>query len=245
MNLSSLIPIILLSPMLLSGAVQATAPQDTFSSIIQPYAKDKYKQTQLFIDLPKQLIANKPYKPLVRQYNRALKLNKLDAETYLKRAILYTSQKGYRRAIRDYKAAIKLVPNHSMAHTIAGYIYFRYGQYQFSRTALDKAIFHDRNNAFAYEIRGALFAHLKKYIRAIEDLNTAIELNPQLIGAYINRGLAYTEKSDHEYLKAIDNYNKALELEPNNMVARYNRGIAYNRFGKSEKAATINQGFKP
>ena len=61
------------------------------------------------------------------------------------------------------------------------------------------------------------------YDEAIEDMNKAIKLYPDLAEAYYNRGnlMAISGKLPEAY----DDYTKAIELNPNLGEAYYNRGL--------------------
>jgi tetratricopeptide (TPR) repeat protein len=61
--------------------------------------------------------------------------------------------------------------------------------------------------------------------KAIEYLNNAIKLQPDLAEAYINRGVAYYDLG--QYQRAIKDYSKAISLQPNAADAYNNRGAAY------------------
>ncbi len=61
--------------------------------------------------------------------------------------------------------------------------------------------------------------------KAIEYLNQAIRLKPDLVDFYNNRGLAYDNLGQHK--RAIEDYNKAIRLQPDYASAYNNRGIAY------------------
>ena len=61
--------------------------------------------------------------------------------------------------------------------------------------------------------------------KAIEYLNEAIKLKPDLAEAYNNRANAYTELK--QYDRAIEDYNEAIRLKPNYAHAYYNRGSNY------------------
>ena len=52
---------------------------------------------------------------------------------------------------------------------------------------------------------------------------------PDTAFGYINRGIAYGEKGDHD--RAIADFNKAIELDPKYDEAYYNRGYAYSKKG--------------
>ena len=68
---------------------------------------------------------------------------------------------------------------------------------------------------------------------AIEHYGEAISLNPELVDAYNNRGLAY--KSLGKYEVAIEDYNIAQQLHPN-AILFHNRGCAYSALGEYELA---------
>jgi protein O-mannosyl-transferase len=81
--------------------------------------------------------------------------------------------------------------------------------------------------------------------RAIEDLNTAIELNPEYSQAYLNRGFIYLKNND--FTKALQDYNRYLDLmspcdTSGNILnlpvsnALGNRGLIYSKMGQYEKA---------
>ena len=74
----------------------------------------------------------------------------------------------------------------------------------------------------------------KDYSKAIEHYSNAIKLNPQMAGAYCNRGLAYSNNNEVE--RAIKDYNKAIEMNPEFAEAYCNRGLAYSNNNEVERA---------
>jgi len=62
----------------------------------------------------------------------------------------------------------------------------------------------------------------------------AIELNPDLVIAYSNRGCDYIALG--QYQKAIDDYTKAIELDPKFAYAYNNRGRAFHVLGEYQNA---------
>jgi tetratricopeptide (TPR) repeat protein len=81
--------------------------------------------------------------------------------------------------------------------------------------------------------------------KAIEDLNAAIEINPDYLLAHLNRGLIYLENNDNE--KALQDYNRYLALaspsdingnilDPSVSDALGNKGLIYTRTGQYKKA---------
>ena len=67
------------------------------------------------------------------------------------------------------------------------------------------------------------------YQGAIADYTRAIEINPQNVDAYYNRGLAKDDSGDYE--GAIADYTKAIEINPELAIAYANRGNSKNKLG--------------
>ncbi len=60
------------------------------------------------------------------------------------------------------------------------------------------------------------------------------DLNTTLAAAYVNRGVAYLLKGDHD--SAIADFIKAIELDPTYAEAYQLRGLAYDKKGEKSKA---------
>ena len=73
-----------------------------------------------------------------------------------------------------------------------------------------------------------------EYQKAIEHYSKSIDLNPQMLRIYNNRGNAYSRMNDLDC--AIEDYNKVLALEPNYAPAYNNRGSSYHDKGDLDRA---------
>jgi len=69
---------------------------------------------------------------------------------------------------------------------------------------------------------------------AIKYYTKAIELNPEFVLAYNNRGISYRHLK--KYDKAIKDYTKAIDLDPEYAMAYNNRGFAYVNLKEYKKA---------
>jgi tetratricopeptide (TPR) repeat protein len=86
-------------------------------------------------------------------------------------------------------------------------------------------LFSSELRAYLYRKRGFAYSRFKEYELAIEDYDTAIELDSTYARAYASRGRTY--RSLGEYELAIKDYNQALELRPNYAWAYAGRGQTY------------------
>jgi tetratricopeptide (TPR) repeat protein len=69
---------------------------------------------------------------------------------------------------------------------------------------------------------------------AIISYTKALEVDPEYVEAYNNRGQAYYQKNDFE--SAIKDYTRAIEIKPDDPRYYNNRGNAYKDSGQLEKA---------
>jgi tetratricopeptide (TPR) repeat protein len=73
----------------------------------------------------------------------------------------------------------------------------------------------------------------------LEDLNKAIELDPNLAEAYQMRGDLYAQslpKQRGGYEQAVKDYTRCLELKPNEAAARWNRAMYYADLARYDEA---------
>ncbi|MGB5218333.1 MAG: tetratricopeptide repeat protein [Smithella sp.] len=69
--------------------------------------------------------------------------------------------------------------------------------------------------------------------KAIEYLNSAIQLQPNYAAAYNSRGNAYADL--RQYRRAIEDYNQAIRLKPDYAYALINRGDAHYGLGRYKR----------
>ena len=82
--------------------------------------------------------------------------------------------------------------------------------------------------------QGNFLLMLNQISMAIEAYSHAIELKPNNVDAYINRGAACIKGGKHDL--AIENCNKAIQLRPDYALTYSNRGVAYHGKGKHDFA---------
>jgi tetratricopeptide (TPR) repeat protein len=74
------------------------------------------------------------------------------------------------------------------------------------------------------------------------ELKRAIEIDPQLGGAYLELGILYSQRKD--YPEAISAFQKAIEITPLPAEAHYRLGQVYGHMGEADKARKEIELFK-
>ena len=65
---------------------------------------------------------------------------------------------------------------------------------------------------------------------AFADLERAIEIDPNLATAWVNRGNALLRKGeDGDFEQAMADFTKAIDLAPDNPLGYYNRALAHSK----------------
>ncbi len=93
-----------------------------------------------------------------------------------------------------------------------------------------------------FHLRGATHRHfgntnsdLAEYEFAVADFTRAIELDPEYVTAYYNRGVLYWRELRNAY-RSIRDLTRVLELKPTWAEALFNRAMAHQIRGDHEKA---------
>ncbi len=94
-----------------------------------------------------------------------------------------------------------------------------------SLVEINKAVATDKNNYYAWQLRGDINSVMNNTEDAIEDLNKAIELKPDQAVLYYTRGKY--EGQARKFDDALADAKKAVSLDPKNMDYLYMRASGY------------------
>ena len=154
---------------------------------------------------------------------------------------LEPTQRQYSLAINAYKRALKLDPNCAAIYHSLGFAYYKEGEFDLARDALQQAIELNPLNANYHYLLGQLledWTELKgAWEQAICEFTRAIKLNPSYIEAWYNRGLLYEKLGDLE--KACDDFKQVINRVPTFHAARHNLGVLYIKQQQWEDAERI------
>jgi tetratricopeptide (TPR) repeat protein len=114
-------------------------------------------------------------------------------------------------ALSEYNKAIELNPLYSAPHNNKALILDRQRKHKLAKESFDLAVKLDPDNFYALNSRGRhSLVVLKNPKLALDDFNRALQLNPNFVVAYANRGFAYQELGRKP--EAIVDLKKALSL---------------------------------
>ncbi len=163
---------------------------------------------------------------LIQHYSSLLSGGDKKALDYFGRALSYTLVKNYDSAIADLSSAVELSPRFVLAYfarATAKYFKLLSDEAQSVGSILESVGIDSAGRMLAQ-------AELKS---VLDDLNKVIELSPDLVYAYFNKGNIYYHQND--YTAAISCYTSAIDIKSDFGEAYYNRGIAYLRLGNLDK----------
>ncbi|XP_015371453.1 PREDICTED: tetratricopeptide repeat protein 14 homolog isoform X1 [Diuraphis noxia] len=106
-----------------------------------------------------------------------------------------------------------------------GIKFFKAGQHSEAFLCLNKALTIDSLNVEAYVARGALYANLSRFQKAIEDLKSALKINPKHVNGrkYLGEtlmGYARTLESQNKLEEALQYYEECLQVIPDHDEAK-------------------------
>jgi len=111
------------------------------------------------------------------------------------------------------------------------------GQYEFAEKCYLAILQENPNHPDTLHLLGCLKKQQNQFFQAIQLIEKAIDITPQIAMYHYNLGLAYFELSEIE--QAIASWNKTLELDPKFMDSYANIGYAYIELREFQKALEI------
>ena len=146
-------------------------------------------------------------------FTKAIELDPKNVDAYYYRGVSHYYRSEFDLSIADYNKALELNPNYSDAHCDLGLVFYETKKYEDALSHYDTAVRLNPKFWRAYFNRALIHYYYKVDTnKALDDLNRAIENNPNYARAYDLRGSVYQEMGKIEEAKA--NYKKALEINP-------------------------------
>ncbi|HYC86695.1 MAG TPA: tetratricopeptide repeat protein [Chryseosolibacter sp.] len=157
-------------------------------------------------------------------------------------------RRNYEQAVEYYKNALKLDSCFADAWNNLGTVYFQQRDFVNAETHYTRAIRCKPGYDLAHVNRANLYFETDEMYRALKDLGTVKQQNPDTVVVYLLEGLIYTKLRDYE--KAEKAFVNAISLDNKNAELKINLGTVYYYQGKYDSArqllnAVINETSEP
>ena len=164
--------------------------------------------------------ANKHFASIDEQTG-AIVANPEDVHKRFARALDFYLVQDLDNALMDLNEAVKCQPHFFLPYFNRAIV--RYKQMEYQRVTQEQ----NKNEQSKPVLKGADHEMVKR------DLDKVIELAPDFVFAYYNRGNILAALKD--YRAAIVDYDRVLELDPNLAEAYYNRGLMHIYMGNNRQ----------
>lgn len=158
-------------------------------------------------------------------YEKAVKDGSPRGADYLALGVIRAMLKDYEAAVAAFDKALELDPGFTMAYMGRADARYRGLRVRMAENG-------DAEDAAAGALRQREMQVALSEV--IADYDHALQLNPRLVYAWLNKGNIYYEAGD--YTSALQCYAEALRLDPAFGSAYFNRGISYLQIGNKRLA---------
>ncbi len=170
----------------------------------------------------------------IDNYTKAIAVNPESSYAYAARGNLYLDLKDYKKALDDSNIAVSINDQSFYAHCCRGQAYEHMKNYSKAIDDFTKTITIDPKGG-CYLERAYAYGEIGQYQKAVNDCNTAINLNLKSAEAYVSRGNIYVKMGQPK--QAITDYTQAIALDPKYGDSYYQRAEAYEKLGLKELSA--------
>jgi tetratricopeptide (TPR) repeat protein len=157
----------------------------------------------------------------INELSQRIEENPLDYDAYFFRAVNFGLIQDFENSIESYNKAVALNPDFMLAYFNRANTRTKLLDYESSKGEENQK----QNSVFSMSKLNSEFI--------IKDYNKVVELEPNFIYGYFNRGNFYFLNND--FTSAITDYSIAIAIEPDLAEAYFNRGLAYILQGDKKK----------
>jgi tetratricopeptide (TPR) repeat protein len=163
------------------------------------------------------------YKEAIKEYDAAIKKNKINPDLYLGRGKCYEKTNDVSRALKDYTQSYELDRNNLEAIEKRAALYKRNKDYFKSLTDYKTYITISKENTVIYEEMARLRMLINNNTEeALKDINDGLVVDPKATSLYLTKGLLLLQKND--FRAADNNFSSVIKLDSNNALGYFLRG---------------------
>ncbi len=182
---------------------------------------------------PELLIARAAYMARTRKpnaalddYNAAIAASPDLAEAYNNRGALYANSFGdHEKALKDIEKAISLKPEDPGFHFNLGVVRLKTMDFLAAMAAFEQSLQLKGPAARVHQYRAETHSWMGNHAKALEDIQVALEKDPENAGVYETLGLIRLRR--HDYEQAIIDLTQAVKLDARSVGAFLRRGQAH------------------
>jgi len=174
------------------------------------------------------------YEKALEDYNQAIAWSPPYDEPYFNRAQTLTALGRSEAALADYNYVLTLEPDSVPALINRACLLYERKDFEACSLDIQHALDQDPGNARLLSMRGLLEMQERQLDEAVRCFTSAIQSDPRLDDAWINRAAARFAK--HEYNAALDDLTHALTIREDPR-ALFNRGRVFQVLQRWQKAA--------
>jgi tetratricopeptide (TPR) repeat protein len=215
------------SPEMMSSANGSDATLDSLNQAIKD-EPDNYKH---YISRSKYLSSKSRFADAIRDLDRALGLDSMQAEIYVEKGEVYWMQKDVKSAYAQYKKSVEKNNQYVPGLIKTASIEIVLNNYDQALKYLDDALKVEVTNPEVYYFKGRLFKTKGDTATAISSYQTAVELNPQFYDAYVELALLVANQKND---LADEYYKTAIGVRPRSVEVWYNRAMFLQENGYRE-----------
>jgi tetratricopeptide (TPR) repeat protein len=169
---------------------------------------------------------------MINEWSQRIEEDKTNPDSYFCRAINYALVQDFDNAIDSYTKAITLKSDFMLAYFCRANI--RNKMMYYTNSSPDsKNLIETKKASSSLAIVPVEKEKKVDYDLIIHDYDKVIELAPDFIYAYFNRGNVFF--SNNDFQSAIADYSEAIRREPDFAEAYFNRGLSYILAGEKAK----------
>ncbi len=159
------------------------------------------------------------YGAAFRSFRKAASLLPNTAAPFNGRGRTHTQLQRNHAALRDLSRAIRLDQKYAAAYRNRATANFTLGNFKDAADDATQALNLelDRPQPDFVLLRAKSYAGINKFREAIADFDRSLELNPELVEAYVERGVLLAKNK--RYDAAIADFDRAIEMDPKNAEA--------------------------
>jgi Tfp pilus assembly protein PilF len=168
-----------------------------------------------------------------KDFVKAIRLDSMQANYYLAAAEVYFNSGLAPQSVLILERGERNLPTDLRLKTELAKSYYAVQKYAEAKQRLDAVIVADSQNPTAYFWRAMFYKDQEKSVEAIQDLQKAVEIDPQYYQAMMMLAQMYARKGD---TKAIEYFDKAAKLDSTSSEAMYAKSMFLQENGKLDQA---------